>query len=329
MELNGIDLKYPAVLSLGVLLALALAFGVHRMMSRRSARSTAAVANSTALTELPEYRRALRLHRIRMAVLALSAVLLGGAALVGAARPLDTTIDKPQTRSRDIMLCLDISGSMAAYDATLVATFKTLVKSFEGERIGLVIFNSSAATVFPLTDDYDFINDELDTATKALSGDPELDSFFAGTFNGRGTSLIGDGLATCVSSFDKVDLQRARSVVFATDNHVAGRPIIDVDEAGELAKAKGVRVYGLNPEEDGPDDEALEMREVVTGTAGQYYAMGDQSAIKGIVDAVQAQEATLIDAASRSLYSDNPTLPIALAGVGLLGVVGASRRWAS
>jgi len=329
VELNGVDLKYPAVLSLGVLLALALAFVVHRMMSRRSARAAAAVANSTALTELPEYRRALRLHRIRMAVLALSAVLLGGAALVGAARPLDTTIDTPQTRSRDIMLCLDISGSMAAYDATLVATFKTLVKSFEGERIGLVIFNSSAATVFPLTDDYDFINDELDTATKALSGDPELDSFFAGTFNGRGTSLIGDGLATCVSSFDKVDLQRARSVVFATDNHVAGRPIIDVDEAGELAKAKGVRVYGLNPEEDGPDDEALEMREVVTGTAGQYYAMGDQSAIKGIVDAVQAQEATLIDAASRSLYSDNPTLPIALAGVGLLGVVGASRRWAS
>ncbi len=329
MELNGLDLKYPAVLSLGVLLALALAFVVHRTMARRSARAAAAVANSTALTELPEYRRALRLHRIRMAVLALSAVLLGGAALVGAARPLDTTIDKPQTRSRDIMLCLDISGSMAAYDATLVATFKTLVKSFEGERIGLVIFNSSAATVFPLTDDYDFINDELDTATKALSGDPELDSFFAGTFNGRGTSLIGDGLATCVSSFDKVDLQRARSVVFATDNHLAGRPIIDVDEAGELAKSKGVRVYGLNPEEDGPDDEALEMREVVTGTAGQYYAMSDQSAIKGIVDSVQAQEATLIDAASRSLYSDNPALPIALAGVGLLGVVGASRRWAS
>ena len=38
--------------------------------------------------------------------------------------------------------------------------------------------------------------------------------------------------------------------------------------------------------------------------------MSDQSAIKGIVDSVQAQEATLIDAASRSLYSDNPTLPI-------------------
>ncbi len=329
MELNGLDLKWPGVLGLGTLLGILLAYAVYRHMSRRQARAAAAVANSSALTELPEYRRALRLHRIRMAVLAASAVLLGGAALVGAARPLDTTIDKPQTRSRDIMLCLDISGSMAAYDATLVSTFKTLVTSFEGERIGLVIFNSSAATVFPLTDDYDFINDELDSASRALTGDPEYDSFFAGTFNGRGTSLIGDGLATCASSFDKVDLQRARSVVFATDNHLAGRPIIDVDEAGELAKAKGVRVYGLNPEEDGADDEAMEMRDIVTGTGGRYFAMNDQAAIKGIVDAVQLQEATLIDAASRSLYSDNPTLPIALAGIGLVGVIGASRRWAS
>jgi hypothetical protein len=71
------------------------------------------------------------------------------------------------------------------------------------------------------------------------------------------------------------------------------------------------------------------MRQVVLGTGGQYYAMGDQSAIKGIVDAVQAQEATIIDSASRSLYTDNPTVPIAVAGVGLIGLIGASRRWAS
>lgn len=329
MELTGPDLKWPAVLVVGAALALVVAYAVHHRTARRSARSAAAVANSEALTRLPEYRRALRVHRIRMAVLAVSAVLLAGAALVGAARPLDMTVDKPQTRNRDIMLCLDISGSMAAYDATLVTTFTTLVKRFQGERIGLVIFNSSAATVFPLTDDYDFINDQLATASRALSGDPEADSFFAGTFNGRGTSLIGDGLATCVSSFDRVDAQRARSVVFATDNHLAGRPIIDVEQAAELAKARGVRVYGLNPEQDGPDEEAMQMRRLVTGTGGQYFAMGDQAAIKGIVDSVEAQEATLIDAASRALYSDDPTLPIALAGVGLLGVIGASRRWAS
>ena len=329
MELTGLDLRYPAVLTVGLLVALVATYAVRRHLVRRAAHASSAVANSEALTALPEYRRALRNHRIRMGVLAVSAVLLGGAALVGAARPVDTTVERPQARNRDIMLCLDISGSMAAFDAELVSTFKRLVTSFQGERIGLVIFNSSAATVFPLTDDYDFINEELDVAGRALGGDLDLESFFAGTFNGRGTSLIGDGLATCVSSFDRVDTQRPRSVVFATDNHLAGRPIIDLDEAGELAKAKGVRVYGLNPEQEGVDREAAEMRRVVEGTAGRYFAMSDTSAIGGIVAAVQTQEAALIDSAARALQTDDPALPIALAGVGLVGVIGASRRWSS
>ena len=43
----------------------------------------------------------------------------------------------------------------------------------------------------------------------------------------------------------------------------------------------------------------------------------------------QTQEAALIDSAARALYTDNPALPIALAGVGLVGVIGASRRWSS
>lgn len=323
------DLRSPTTLLIGLVAAVLGAYAVYRWRSRGTPSGSAAVANSDALTRLPEYQRALRSHRIRLAVLAASAVLLGGAALVGAARPLDTSVDKPQTRSRDIMLCLDISGSMASVDARLVTQFTSLVKDFEGERIGMVIFNSSAATVFPLTDDYDFINEELDNAKRALEGDSDYDSFFAGTFNGRGTSLIGDGLATCVAGFDRIETQRARSVVFATDNHLAGRPLIDLDEAGELAKTKGVRVYGINPEEDGVDREASEMNTVVTGTGGRYFRLGDESATKTIVDAVQAQEASIIDSASRALYTDSPALPIALAGIGLVGVIGASRRWGS
>ena len=202
-----------------------------------------------------------------MLVLAGSAALLGGAALIGAARPVDVTIDRPEARNRDVVLCLDISGSMAAYDAELVRTFMTLVTQFEGERIGLVIFNSSAATVFPLTDDYDFIRDELDIALRALAGDPEVDYFFAGTFNGLGTSLIGDGLTSCVSSFDRRHPTSPLGV-FATDNELAGRPIIELDEAIELAKLRSVRVYGLNPEESGHDEQAVEMRALVKSTAG-------------------------------------------------------------
>ncbi|MEO5745465.1 MAG: VWA domain-containing protein [Terracoccus sp.] len=323
------DLRSPGTLVVATVVALIGGYLVYRRLSRSARRSGAAVANSQALTRVPAYQHALRAHRIRLVVLAVSACLLGGAAIVGAARPLDTTIDKAQSRSRDIMLCLDISGSMATFDARLVKTFKTLVTKFEGERIGMVIFNSSAATVFPLTDDYDYINGELDSAEQALNGDSDYESFFAGTFNGRGTSLIGDGLATCAGSFDRIDTQRARSIVFATDNHLAGRPLIDLDEAGELATSKGVRVYGLNPEQDGTDRAAIAMRTVVTSTGGQYFALSDESAVTTIVDAVQAQEASIIESAARALYTDAPTVPIALAGLGLVGVIGATRRWSS
>lgn len=323
------DLKFPPLLWLGLLGAAAVAYAVYQVLVRRSRQANRAIANSSALTRLPAYQHALKVHRRRMAVLAASGVVLCVASLLGAARPLDTTIDRPQTRNRDIMMCLDVSGSMAAFDAELIKTFRALVKDFEGERIGLVIFNGSAATVFPLTDDYDFINGELDTAEKALTSFDysASESFFAGTMNGRGTSLIGDGLATCVTSFDRVDTNRARSVIFATDNRLAGRPIVTLKEAGELAKAKGVRVYGLNPESDGPDRNTEAMKTVSEGTAGRYFAMNDTAAIKTIVDEVQKQEAALIDSAARSLYSDNPAVPIIIAVLGLAGVIAASRRW--
>ena len=226
------ELRYPTLVGVGAAIAIIGALVVYRLVSARSHASAEPVANTSLLTRLPEYRRALRRHRIRMLVLAGSATLLGGAALIGAARPVDVTIERPETRNRDVVLCLDISGSMAAYDAELVRTFMTLVTQFEGERIGLVIFNSSAATVFPLTDDYDFIHDELDIALRALAGDPEVDYFFAGTFNGLGTSLIGDGLTSCVSSFDRVDTRRAhRQRARRPADHRARRG----DRAGQAA----------------------------------------------------------------------------------------------
>lgn len=326
------ELRYPGLLLVvgGVVLALLTLLAlsaVRRRRPRRAGPADAAVANSGLLTALPEYRRALRHHRVRLLLFSLSAVLLGGGALVGAARPVAVDIERPSTRNRDIVLCLDVSGSMAPYDAELVRTFSRLATQFEGERIGLLIFNSSAVTVFPLTDDYEFIRDELHIALRSLSGDREFEYFFAGTFNGAGTSLIGDGLASCVSAFDRVDTSRARSVVFATDNHVAGEPIMDLEEATEMAVARRVRVYGLNPEEWGQDEQSITMRDLVRSTAGDYYVMSDPAAVDGIVAAVTAQEATTIESAPRRLVGDSPALAIAFAGLGLAGLITAGRRW--
>ena len=85
----------------------------------------------------------------RAAVVLLVMALVLAIALV--ARP--STVDEGEERasSRDIVLCLDVSGSALPYDREVIDTYRTLVDNFKGERIGLSIFNSTSRTVFPLT----------------------------------------------------------------------------------------------------------------------------------------------------------------------------------
>ena len=53
MELTSLDLRFPAVLSVGLLVALAATYAVHRHLSRRSARETSAAPASVSASRGP------------------------------------------------------------------------------------------------------------------------------------------------------------------------------------------------------------------------------------------------------------------------------------
>ena len=148
----------------------------------------------------------------RAAVVLLVMALVLAIALV--ARP--STVDEGEERasSRDIVLCLDVSGSTLPYDREVIDTYRTLVDNFKGERIGLSIFNSTSRTVFPLTDDYELVSEQLDKTSTILKGvesqddiDKMKDSdyqaisdWLEGTQNRKeATSLIGDGVVSCAA----------------------------------------------------------------------------------------------------------------------------------
>ena len=192
----------------------------------------------------------------------------------------------------------------------------------------MVIFNSSAVPVFPLTDDYDFVSDQLRRAQRSLTIVDGKDPFFAGTLNGAGSSLIGDGLATCVRSFDHPELQRARSVILASDNEAAGRSLFTLPEGGQLAKTGGIQVYGMNPSDNPSSSAAVEMRQVVESTGGIYFALNDVNAVRRTLEAVTSREATRIPSAPRTVIHDIPGVPIALAALAVLGFLALRRiRW--
>ncbi len=321
------DFKQPWVIALAAVAAIAITAAVVRLVLQREAKDRVPVANSDPLWQLPEFTAALSRHRARVALFAVSALALAAVTAYGTGRPQATVIESPEQRNRDIMLCLDVSGSMARADAAITKTFRQLVTGFEGERIGLVIFDGTAVSVFPLTDDYQFTLEQLAQAQAVFEGDANPMTFYEGVNNSVGTSLIGDGLASCVQSFDQLDANRARSIILATDNQVVGKPLFSLREAGEYAKAKSVRVYAVNPADTGADQESAELRRVVEGTAGAYYPLADPAATAGIIGQVQSQEATLIKSAARRFRSDDPRGLIAMSGIALLGLLAAGRRW--
>jgi Ca-activated chloride channel family protein len=298
------------------------------------------VANADRLTALPEYQAALRRHRRWLAVAALAAVTLVVSAVAAAARPVELTTIQPEQRNRDIMLCLDTSGSMSSADAAVVKVFAELAKEFDGERIGLTVFDSSAVQVFPLTDDYAYVQEQLTLAKDAFDGNPGSAGFLDGTWNGRGSSLIGDGLASCVNGFpdmraaeaggEDADQRRSRSIVLATDNYLSGDPIFTLKQAAALAKEREVPVYALNPGDfdygPGPGQPGATLRAVAESSGGAYYRLDSPEAVADIVRSVQETEATAIKGAPQAVVSDRPELPLTLALLSGLVLAGASWR---
>jgi len=300
-----------------IALGIGLALGLRRS-GRGAAGERARVARAERLRSLPAFR-----HALTRRVLALTGILVLGtvatvAAGVVAARPMSSQTIQPVNTSRDIMLCLDVSGSMTEVDVEVLSVFEELLEDFEGERIGLTIFNSSPVQIFPLTDDYDFVREHLASIKESFDYVDEIPEHWIGTLNGEGASLIGDGLAACALGFDRPDDERSRSVIFATDNEINGASIVTLEEAAGYAKAKGVRVFALNPVEGKDAAVSAELTAAAETTGGAAYGLRDTTTVADIVTEVQEQEATELRGEAQVVWADTPNLWIVVLAVTLL-----------
>jgi hypothetical protein len=287
------------------LAVVAVVVGVLLGLRRGRPAAGARVARAERVRELPGVVRAVRMRQLALVgVLALVVAGLAGSAVV-AARPTEERIIQPETRSRDVMLCLDVSGSMTDVDAEVLEVFSRLADDFRGERVGLTIFNSSPVQVFPLTDDYAFVQEHLDSVRASFEYVEEVPEFWVGTLNADGASLVGDGLAACALGFDNPDQKRSRSIILATDNEVNGAETVTLDEAGAYAGSLGVRVYAIDPVVEGSTTGAA-LQAMAEGTGGRYYGLHSTTTVDGIVDEVRAQDAAVLKGQPRIVQVDAP-----------------------
>jgi len=270
------------------------------------------VAHSMRLTDMPEYKAAFKKYRLlaRWAAILLTLSML--AAIFITARPAIISVINPVQKNRDIMLCLDASGSVLKVDTALINRFSAVVNSFNGQRFGLTLFNSSAVSIIPLNDNYQLITQQLKSAGeafKAQKGDT-FTKLTNGTLAGfsSGTSLTSDGLTSCVQHMGNTNQLRSRSIILATDNEVNGKPVVGMTQAIALAKEKNIRVFVIDP---GVSDSKLaadhaQLKLVASQTDGQYYTLKDDNTVNALVDDISKQAPEKFLGLPQPAINDNP-----------------------
>lgn len=327
-------MKQPIVLLIAALTLLAMVvipiLKHFKKLSSKKAKKKAykPLANTVNTCALPEYKEALKKYRLLLAAAGFLFVTMFSSVAVVASRPTTVSVAKPEYENRDIMLCLDMSGSMNEYVKQLLQYFSELVKGFEGQRVGLTIFNSVSLTVAPLSDDYDMLSELFTSITEnSYSYSSQL---YVG---GAGTSAIGRGVAGCVNSFDKLTEQdRSRSIILATDNYDFSDSNITLTQAANYAKRYDIAIYGLSTTDTRSQEQIdqgtstyessndKEFREATLNTGGAYYAFSTWSrtndvVVSDIVNQILEQAAARYEGAETLVYSDSPLAPIIIATI--------------
>jgi Ca-activated chloride channel family protein len=211
----------------------------------------------------------------------------------------------------DIVIVLDISGSMAALDfePNRLGAAKRVIREFiqerQYDRIGFVIFASEAFSQVPPTLDYKVLERVLDETQ--VSWDIGLDSGTAiGLGLANGTNMLRDSTAD------------SRIVLLLTDGaNNSGQ--IDPITAAQIAKALGIRVYTIGAARPGPaalpfpdgrveyrdseiDEETL--RRIADITGGLYFRAEDAEGLREIYDTINDMERSQIEVRTFTRYRE-------------------------
>lgn len=304
-----------------VVVAILAAVGLTRALRRTGIRQNPNglwFAHAERVRALPRFQQlaARQLWWARIGLVGLMVAVVGAGLLTS--RVISVANDDQLMRNRDVMLCLDVSPSMEHVDVPVVDTYQRLSQRLDSERIGLVAFDSGAVTLFPLTSDAGFVQSRLSGTSKAVAS---LERHpIAGTQVGNsGSSLVGDGLASCVRRFDQLDQPRSRTIVLATDGLVSGDAIYSIQQAAEAARDKQVMVFVVAPDND--DADALTVLRNAAHTAGGEVLTlqaGQPTSTQVIAQAVEAQQRAEILSHTSNRSFDRPGFGASLVCLGLV-----------
>jgi len=220
---------------------------------------------------------------------------------VAAARPqqLGDAVQPPQS-GRDLMLAVDLSGSMSEQDMQLgngivdrLTAAKAVLADFldrrVGDRIGLLVFGQKAYALTPLTLDRDSVRQQLMDSVVGLAGQE---------------TAIGDAIGLAVKRL-RAQPAGQRVLILLTDG-VSNAGQLDPAKAAELARDEHVRVYTIAfggegeqvtlfgfrlPTPGGGDDvDEAGLKRIADLTGGRAFRARDTEQLAGIYAEIDRME---------------------------------------
>lgn len=234
-------------------------------------------------------------------ILALSSIIIG----LARPRTVDISSQTKTTKGIDIVMAIDVSGSMLAKDLkpnrmeALKKVAEGFIEARPNDRIGLVVYASEAYTKTPVTSDKAVVLQ----AMQSVKYDNVLQ-------DGTG---IGMGLSTAINRL-KDSKAKSKVVILMTDG-VNNAGFIEPETASDIAKEYGIKVYTIGIGTNGnaefpyaiaPDgtflfkmmkveiDEQL-LRNIATKTGGKYFRATSNSKLASIYEAINKLEKTEIE----------------------------------
>lgn len=212
---------------------------------------------------------------------------------VAAARPQKLgPVQAPPQSGRDLMLAVDLSGSMEEADMELggrvvdrLTAAKAVLADFldrrASDRVGLIMFGQRAYAVAPLTLDRESVRKQLRDAEVGMAG--------------RETA-IGDAIGLAVKRLRTQPAEHRVLILLTDGENTAGT--LTPQKAAELAQAEQVRIHAIAFGGDGAEMSVFGMRipvpgmasgidentlrEVASTTGGQFFRARDTQSLAGI-----------------------------------------------
>jgi len=211
----------------------------------------------------------------------------------------------------DMVIALDISGSMATPDFTGISRLeasKAVMSQFidqrTTDRMGLVVFAEDAFYLTPLTFDHAVLQQQLSRVT--LAPDAQLSN----------RTALGVGMGSATNLLRESDAN-SKVIILVTDG-ASNAGVVDPSTAAFAARAFGVKVYaiGIGTTTVSVEDMALDegmLREIADITEGRYFQAMSLDDLTSIYESINQLEQSARIKSRRVTWAEQAQIWIGMA----------------